>query len=82
MTYRTNAPQFALEEDDSRGLAHYHRIHAAGCLHLRDPNPIGAAENMTELAAAAARITSEFDDPANVYAATAPCVARTLAEAR
>ena len=81
MTYRTNAPQFALEEDD-RNMDRYHRIHAAGCLHLRDPNPIGAAENMIELAAAAARITSEFEDPADVYAAVAPCVARTLADAR
>ena len=75
------APQFALEEDD-RDMDRYHRIHAAGCLHLRDPTPIGAAESMTELAAAAARITSEFEDPADVYAAVAPCVARTLADAR
>ena len=80
MTYRTNAPQFALEEDD-RDMDRYHRIHAAGCLHLRDPNPIGAAENMSELAAAAP-ITSEFEDPADVYAAVAPCGARTLADAR
>lgn len=75
-----NAPQFALEEDD-RDMARYHRIHAAGCLHLRDPNPIGPAENAVELAAAAARITSEFDDPADVYAAAAPCVARVLSQA-
>lgn len=81
MTYRINAPQFAIEEDD-RDLARYHRIHAAGCRHLIDPEPIGAAENMIELAAAAARITSEFADPADVYAAVAPCVARTLAGAR
>lgn len=79
MTYRINALQFAIEEDDSRGLAHYHRIHAAGCRHLRDPNPIGAAEDMTELAEAAARVTSEFDDPADVRAAAAPCVARSFA---
>lgn len=79
MTYRINALQFALEEDDSRGLAHYHRIHAAGCRHLRDPNPIGASENWTELVEAAARLTSEFDDPADVYAAAAPCVARSFA---
>ena len=76
-----NAPQFALEEDD-RDMNRYHRIHAAGCRHLLDPEPLGAAENMTELAAAAARITSEFDDPADVYAAAAPCVARSLAQAR
>ena len=78
MTYRINAPQFALEEDD-RDMDRYHRIHAAGCLHLRDPEPIGAAESMAELADAAARITSEFDDPADVYAAAAPCVARSFA---
>lgn len=81
MTYRINAPQFAIEEDD-RDLARYHRIHAAGCRHLIDPEPIGAADSMDELADAAARITSEFDDPADVYAAAAPCVARSLAEAR
>ena len=73
-----DAPQFALEEDDST-LDRYHRIHAAGCRYLRDPEPIGAAENMVELAAAAARITSEFDAPADVYAAAAPCVARSFA---
>lgn len=74
----STAPQFAVEEDD-RTLDRYHRIHAAGCRFLLDPEPIGAAENMAELAEAAARITSEFDDPADVYAAAAPCVARSLA---
>lgn len=78
MTYRINAPQFAIEEDD-RDMDRYHRIHAAGCRHLRDPEPIGAAENLAELAEAAARITSEFDDPADVRAAAAPCVARSFA---
>lgn len=72
-----NAPQFALEEDD-RDMARYHRIHAAGCRHLLDPNPIGGAEDFSELAAAAARITSEFDDVADVRAAVAPCAARAL----
>ena len=81
MTYRTNAPQFALEEDD-RSLDRYHRIHAAGCMHLRDPNPIGTASTFDELAAAAARVTSEFDDPADVRAAAAPCVAHVLRSAR
>ena len=75
------APQFALEEDDS-SLDRYHRIHAAGCLHLRDPNPIGAASTFDELAAAAARVTSEFDDPADVRAAAAPCVAHVLRSSR
>lgn len=77
-----NAPQFVLEEDDSRGLDQYHRIHAAGCLHLRDPNPIGTASTFDELADAAARITSEFDDPADVRAAAAPCVAHVLRSSR
>lgn len=77
MAPRLNAPQFALEEDD-RDMSRYHRIHAAGCRHLRDPEPVGGAENFTELAAAAARITSEFDDVADVRAAVAPCVARAL----
>ena len=72
-----NAPQFALEED-GRDMARYHRIHAAGCRHLLDPEPIGGAENFIELAEAAARITSEFDDVADVRAAVAPCVARSL----
>ena len=81
MTYRTNAPQFALEEDD-RDMARYHRIHAAGCRHLRDPNPLGPAATFDELAQAAARVTSEFDDPADMHAAAAPCVAKALAEAR
>lgn len=77
----SNAPQFALEEYDS-DLDRYHRIHAAGCLHLRDPNPIGAASTFDELAAAAAMLTSEFDDPADVRAAAAPCVAHVLRSAR
>lgn len=81
MTYPANALQFALEEDDS-SLDRYHRIHAAGCLHLRDPNPIGAASTFDELANAAAMLTSEFDDPADVRAAAAPCVARVLRSAR
>lgn len=77
MTYRINAPQFALEEDD-RDPARYHRIHTAGCRHLRDPEPIGPAEDFTELVAAAARVTSEFGGPDDVRAAIAPCVARTF----
>ena len=81
MTYPANALQFALEEDDS-SLDRYHRIHAAGCMHLRDPNPIGAASTFDELATAAARVTSEFDDPADVRAAAAPCVAHVLRSAR
>lgn len=77
----TNAPQFALEEDD-RSIDRYHRIHAAGCLHLRDPNPIGTASTFDELANAAAMLTSEFDDPADVRAAAAPCVAHVLRSSR
>lgn len=72
-----NKKQFALEEND-RDMSQYHRIHSAGCLHLRDPNPIGPAETFEELAQAAARITSEFDDPEDVRAASAPCVAHLL----
>ena len=80
MTYPAT-PQFALEEDD-RDMDRYHRIHAAGCRHLRDPNPLGPAATFDELAQAAARMTSEFDDPADMHAAVAPCVARALAQAR
>ena len=69
--------QFALEEDDW-DLSRYHRIHAAGCLHLRDPNLIGPAETFDELAKASARITSEFDDPEDVRSASAPCVNHLL----
>ena len=69
--------KFALEEDD-RDMDRYHRIHAAGCLHLRDPNPLGEASTFEELATVAAQFTSEFDDPEDVRAALAPCANRLL----
>jgi hypothetical protein len=69
--------QFALEEDD-RDMSRYHRIHAAGCKHLRDPNPIGEASTLQELLGVAAQATSEFESLEDVRAASAPCVAHLL----
>lgn len=71
-------PEFALEESDSRGLGRYHRIHAADCRDLVDPESLGHHSEYEAIHRALEWMTDEFETVEEVRRACAPCVERAL----